>query len=163
LRGQFVIPDEYEGEVVWAMGVVNFNEKNQNSTLKNPLQALGKAIAQFGQKQTPKENPKPKKQPRRYATPIAEDGSFEIFDVVPGEYVLNVRILAPPTGNNYNWNPIANFNKSITVPEVTADSSDEPIDLGEHELSMVKPAEPVPAPTTSSKATVVTPSPLPAK
>jgi len=163
LRGQFVIPDDYEGEVVWAMGVVNFSEKPQNSALKNPLQALGKAIAQFGQKQKPAENLKPKKQPRRYATPIAEDGSFEIFDVVPGEYVMTVRILAPPTGNNYNWNPIANFNKSITVPEVAADSTDEPVDLGEHELSMVKPAEPVPAPATSSKAFTLTPTPVSGK
>ena len=69
LSGRLVIPDDYDGEVLWTMGVVNFSEKNQNAALKNPLQALGKAIAQFGQKQKSAEKPKLKKQPRRYATP----------------------------------------------------------------------------------------------
>jgi len=145
LKGRLVVPEDYEGEVLWAMGLVRFNEQNPNSALKNPLQALGRAIALFGQKPKPTAQAAPQKYPRNYATTIAEDGSFEIHDVAAGKYKMSVQILEPPQGGNYRWNPIATFNKLITVPEVKAESDDELVDLGEHELTMIKPATPEPS------------------
>ena len=139
LKGRLIVPDDYEGHVAWNMGLVQFREQMPGAGANNPLFALGKALAQFGQKSTPAPEETKRKTPRGYATTIAEDGSFEVFDVLPGQYHMNVQLLGAPSGDNYRWNPIGTLHHSVTVPISEAETADEPIDLSEQELTMIQP------------------------
>ncbi len=138
LKGHLTVPDEYEGQVAWNMGLVLFHEQLSGPRWNNPLVALGKALAQFGQEPDPAAKPPVQKFFRSYAAAIAEDGTFEIRDVLPGQYQMVVQLQEPYSGDNYQWKQIGLLHQSVTVPESKSETTDEPIDLGEQELTMVQ-------------------------
>ncbi|KPK34673.1 MAG: hypothetical protein AMJ65_18065, partial [Phycisphaerae bacterium SG8_4] len=75
---------------------------------------------------------------RHYTFRISDDGSFRIEDVIGGKYDLTVWIEERLTGRG-RPEEIAGYYGSIEVPEMPGGRSDEPLDLGELELSMHEP------------------------
>ncbi len=113
LNGQLAMPDTYDGEISWKMGIVQIVE------------------------QAPSDIEEPKWQTYspfklRYASAIWSDGSFEVRDVLPGEYQLKVT-LYPKVQPLGPWKPIGTVTQNLTVPE----SGSEPVDLGELVLETI--------------------------
>ncbi|MBC8217646.1 MAG: redoxin domain-containing protein, partial [Planctomycetes bacterium] len=75
---------------------------------------------------------------RHYVFRIEKDGSFRIEDVIAGEYNLTVWIEERLKGEG-RPEEIAGYYGTIEVPEMSGGRSDEPLDLGELELSMHEP------------------------
>ncbi len=143
LKGRLVVPDDYEGQVVWDMGHIRFGTQTHRAVSRTPFYTLGKALAQLlGHKSTLAAKPDKPVVRRNYTTSIVVDGTFEIYDVMPGQYQMNVQLLEYPEGGNYNWEPIGTLSQAVTVPEAKNEAADEPLDLGEHALTMLKPKSP---------------------
>jgi len=75
---------------------------------------------------------------RQYAFSINKDGSFRIEDVIAGKYQFTVWIEERLTGQG-RPEEIAGYYGTIEVPEIPGGRSDEPLDLGELELTMHNP------------------------
>ncbi len=141
LGGRLRVPDDYTGHVAWSMASVRITEQLQAPT-DGIFKALGRAIGQLGNQQ-----PAPRKRrfTRTYASAVDELGNFAIADVAPGAYRLRVDLYQLPENDNFSWQPIGTLNKSITIPEIEKENDQDPIDLGELMLQIVKPAVPGPA------------------
>lgn len=70
---------------------------------------------------------------RSFPLVVHSDGSFTVEDAAPGTYELNATLHAepvnhglPPTGNK----PLGVANQEVVVPELAADQSSDPIDIG---------------------------------
>jgi peroxiredoxin len=75
---------------------------------------------------------------RHYTFRIDEDGSFRIEDVIAGKYELTVWIEERLTGQG-RPEEIAGYRGMIEVPQMPGGRSDEPLDVGELELTMHEP------------------------
>ncbi|MGD8499952.1 MAG: redoxin domain-containing protein [Phycisphaerales bacterium] len=75
---------------------------------------------------------------RQYTFRIDEDGSFRIEDVIAGKYDFTVWIQERGRGPG-RPEEIAGYYGTIEVPEMPGRRSDEPLDLGELELTMHEP------------------------
>jgi peroxiredoxin/protocatechuate 3,4-dioxygenase beta subunit len=75
---------------------------------------------------------------RHYVFHIKKDGSFRIEDVIAGRYKLTVWIEERLTGQG-RPEEIASYYGTIEVSEMQGGRSDEPLDLGEFELTMHNP------------------------
>jgi peroxiredoxin len=75
---------------------------------------------------------------RQYTFRINHDGSFRIEDVIAGKYDFTVWIEERLTGGQ-RPEEIASYYGTIEVPEMPGGRSDEPLDLGELELTMHDP------------------------
>jgi beta-lactamase regulating signal transducer with metallopeptidase domain/peroxiredoxin len=75
---------------------------------------------------------------RHYTFRINDDGSFRIEDVIAGKYDFTVWI-EERLGGGGPPEEIAGYYGTIEVPEMPGGRSDEPLDLGELELSMHEP------------------------
>ncbi|MHC4627479.1 MAG: carboxypeptidase regulatory-like domain-containing protein, partial [Planctomycetota bacterium] len=75
---------------------------------------------------------------RQYVFHIERDGSFRIEDVIAGRYSFTVWIEERLSGQG-RPEEIGSYYGSIKVPEMAGGRSDEPLDLGELELSMREP------------------------
>jgi peroxiredoxin len=75
---------------------------------------------------------------RQYTFRIDEDGSFRIEDVIAGKYDFTVWIQERRRGPG-RPEEIAGYYGTIEVPEMPGGRSDEPLDLGELELTMHEP------------------------
>ncbi len=65
---------------------------------------------------------------RNYAVEFSDDGSFVIEDVPPGTYSLSFYFTE---GDECGMDrPIGKLSQEVTVPELPAGPSDEPLDLG---------------------------------
>ncbi len=128
IKGKLVVPEGKENLVAWENGVVQIRSSSPNAGVKNAVQALGKKIAQLGQA---KPQPRPRAIPKQYASPIESDGSYEVFDVEPGQYTLTVTIHGEVRDEFNRRNTIAALTQQITVAE-----GQETVDLGEQTLSV---------------------------
>jgi len=135
IKGKVVVPDDYEGPIAWSMGQVSVYEQTPAASgASGFFFHFGKALAEAGPWGTSAQIASPP-QPvvrRSYATAINEQGEFEIDDVLPGKYALNVMVYEPPTGENYSYNMLGTANSTITVPE----EGDSPVEVGEHPLQI---------------------------
>jgi protocatechuate 3,4-dioxygenase beta subunit/thiol-disulfide isomerase/thioredoxin len=80
---------------------------------------------------------------RNYSFTIDPDGRFRIENVEPGTYQLTLQVNDPPPANQSgNSNQIAKLRVDVTVPAlpVGAVYLSEPLDLGTHTLTTIKPA-----------------------
>ncbi len=77
---------------------------------------------------------------RHYSFGINEDGSFRVEDVIAGKYQFTVWIEERFTGRG-SPEEIASYYGTIEVPEIPAGRSNEPLDLGELELTMYSPLQ----------------------
>lgn len=75
---------------------------------------------------------------RDYTFRINEDGSFRIEDVIAGKYELTVWIEEPITARG-RGEEIGSYRGTIEVPQMPGGRSDEPLDLGELELTIHEP------------------------
>jgi len=75
---------------------------------------------------------------RQYTFKINKDGSFRIEDVIAGEYNLTVLIEERLTGQGWP-EEIAGYHGTIEVQDIPGGRSEEPLDLGELELTMHNP------------------------
>jgi len=75
---------------------------------------------------------------RQFAFMTNKDGSFRIEDVVAGEYEFTVWIEERMSGQG-RPEEIATYSGTIEVPQMPGGRSDEPLDLGELELTMNDP------------------------
>lgn len=92
------------------------------------------------QRAKPAEQPAPQRPtPTQYAVIIETDGSFHVDDVPAGEYDLRVQVYEPPTSRLRAVGELrGSINRKVEVPEMPEGRSDEPLDLGEIELDMLK-------------------------
>jgi len=66
-----------------------------------------------------------------YSFAVEADGSFRAEDVEPGTYYLNYDVYEPPADSGGAWGKrIGLVYGKITVPEIPAGHSDEPLDVG---------------------------------
>ena len=75
---------------------------------------------------------------RDYTFRINKDGSFRIEDVIAGRYELTVWIEEPLTAQG-RGEEISSYRGTIEVPQMPGGRSDEPLDLGQLELTMHEP------------------------
>ena len=75
---------------------------------------------------------------RQYTFRIKKDGSFRIEDVIAGEYEFTVWIEERMSSQG-RPEEIATYSGTIEVPQMPGGRSDEPLDLGELELTMNDP------------------------
>ncbi len=75
---------------------------------------------------------------RQYTFFIEKDGSFQIDDVIAGKYKFWVGIEERDSGKGPT-EEIAGYYGTVEVPEMPGGRSDEPLDLGELELTMHNP------------------------
>jgi len=75
---------------------------------------------------------------RDYTFRINDAGSFRIEDVIAGKYELTVWIEEPLTAQG-RGEEIGSYRGTIEVPQMPGGRSDEPLDLGELELTMHDP------------------------
>ncbi len=141
IKGRLTVPDDYTGHVTWSMASVRITEQIQAQP-DSLFKALGRAIGQLGNQQRA---PRQRQFVRTYASTVDELGNFAIADVAPGAYRLDVQLYPPRENDNFNWQQIGSLNKSITIPEIEEENDQDPVDLGELMLQMVKPAVPGPA------------------
>ncbi|MCA9440652.1 MAG: carboxypeptidase regulatory-like domain-containing protein, partial [Candidatus Omnitrophica bacterium] len=84
---------------------------------------------------------------KSYGFKVLPDGAFTIQDVEPGKYDLNVSVLAPPpeaSANaivSYHFNTVAQYNGEAVIPDATGEEADQPVDLGELKLTLLKTKE----------------------
>lgn len=78
---------------------------------------------------------------RQYTFRINNDGSFQIEDVIDGKYELTVWIEEPLTAQGRGAE-IGGYRGMVEVPQMPGGRSDEPLDLGELELTMHEPDQP---------------------
>ena len=130
VQGQLLVPEDTIDLVAWNLGVVQLFERPKNTQVNSAIQTLGRTIAQLGQRRI--EPAKPVFY-RNYACPINEDGSYQLHDVLPGEYQLRVLIYSHQEAGNYNLQPIANYSDNITIPE-----GEEEFKLGKQTLNLVE-------------------------
>ena len=71
---------------------------------------------------------------RQYAFEIKKDGAFRIEDVIPGRYSFTVFIETPPGQRPFG--EIGSYNGTMAVPPMPENRSDQPLDLGQLELTM---------------------------
>lgn len=139
VEGRMVPPEDFEGTVPWHMGSVQLYQTTPN-TSSNFFYKVGEALSRASGDTTSRATAQQQHR-RSYAVAIDNEGRFQIEDVEPGTYGMRVQIYAIPEGNRYNWNPMANYSRNITIPE-TEEEPAEAIDLGEMELQMLEPPEP---------------------
>jgi len=111
IKGQLLEPIDNDGEFPWHQGVVKLTQQIDNGSSKNPL--LGD---------------------RTFAAVIAADGSFEIDDVLPGEYKIHVLINTLSVNGN-RWNLFARAEQSCTIAHTHSSSDVAVVDLGEIQLA----------------------------
>jgi hypothetical protein len=75
---------------------------------------------------------------RHYTFRINDDGTFRIEDVIAGKYDFTVWMEERPTGQG-RPEEIGSYHGTIEVPQMPGGRSDEPLDLGELELTMHEP------------------------
>lgn len=135
IKGKVVVPKDYEGPIAWSMGQVSAYEQPPAATRAGGFfYQFGKALAEAGPWGL-SAGTAPSSQPvvrRSYAATIDEGGEFQIDDVLPGYYTLNIVVYEPPSGENYSYNVLGTGNGTITVPEEGV----EAIDGGEFQLSI---------------------------
>lgn len=140
IKGKLLAPPEFGNQANWSMAVVQVSTRHTpNVTAQGIFSSIGRAIGQLSQgggaaatQSTPAER-------RSYAAAISPEGDFEIFDVEPGDYTISVQMYATPTGNNFNWQPIARLSQSIAVSDLEVEKQQDTLDLGEFTLSTVAP------------------------
>lgn len=77
--------------------------------------------------------------PTQYALIVEPDGSFRVDDIPAGEYDLRVEVYDPPDSKYRAFGELrGSINRKVEVPEMSGGRSDEPLDLGEIELDMLK-------------------------
>lgn len=86
------------------------------------------------------EQPAPQRpMPTQYAVIIETDGSFRVDDVPAGEYDWRVQVYDQPTSRLRGFGELrGSINRKVEVPEMPGGRSDEPLDLGEIEVDMLK-------------------------
>lgn len=67
---------------------------------------------------------------RTFAMQVAEDGSFRIEDVPPGDYTLQVNLTEPNSDGFSMGRSIGSLVYDVTVEEIPGGQTDEPLDLG---------------------------------
>ena len=73
-------------------------------------------------------HPRPQVTWRQYAMEVADDGTFRIEDVLPGNYRINIF----PQMTQGGGRPLTPYNSQFTVPGVPGGGySDQPVDLGD--------------------------------
>jgi hypothetical protein len=109
-KGRLVAVEDAKPQIHWNMGAVLLSRKDADGQADGDL-------------------------PSQYGSAIKPDGTFEIFDVVPGQYQLKVGIysVAAPTDNN--WNEIARLTQAC---EVSSEDESEVINLGTLTVSLVE-------------------------
>jgi hypothetical protein len=148
------VPKDFPGPITWNMGAVQLYESQNMPSAQNLFQKLGQAIAQST---APRAVPQPVPAFRRsYAAAFEDEGSFEVFDMLPGTYQMSVTMYQRE-GNQMNWNPVGSYSRVITVPE----EGDETIDLGSMEMKMTA-RQPVAPATATGTLQIATPVPAPA-
>jgi peroxiredoxin len=75
---------------------------------------------------------------RSYSFRIDDDGSFRVEDVIAGKYRLDAIVEEPDVGQDW-LEEIASYYGTVEVPQMPSGRSDEPLDLGERELTMREP------------------------
>jgi hypothetical protein len=83
---------------------------------------------------------------KNYAVEMKPDGSFDVEDVVPGTYSLNISVRIN-NGNPWAQPPIAQGSTTITVPDTFNPTT--PIDVGEVVLAPTPTTPPGVAPSSS--------------
>lgn len=86
---------------------------------------------------------------RHYPILFAEDGSFRIDEVVPGQYQFWMQIYDPSDPDAFAYSRyIAQFNGTFAVPQGPDENGAKPLDIGEFELTLNRKIEPgkTPAP-----------------
>jgi thiol-disulfide isomerase/thioredoxin len=77
-------------------------------------------------------------QRRSYAVKVESDGSFRVEDVPAGTYLLSIQVNAPVPGDRGGFGELlGSAAKEFTVPEMPGGRSDDPLDIGSLELTLV--------------------------
>jgi hypothetical protein len=108
LRGHLMAPDDAGKAIDWNMGVVRLA--------------------------TPDKIDSEMASDTKYATAIGPDGTFDIFDVLPGNYIIRGTIYSETSGPNGRWIPIATLQQPC---EVVEGDRAEPVDLGTFTVELV--------------------------
>jgi peroxiredoxin len=83
------------------------------------------------------------KDTHQFGLALETDGSFRIHDVPPGNYELRGE-LREGGATDFPWNAkvLGRVNQEVVVPERTANKPNEPLDIGEFVLQLVKNLKP---------------------
>lgn len=137
VTGRLTVPADFADKVAWHMGSVSLTERREPTGVEGFFYRLGQTIGQATAGNFTSSPPRQQDNPPTYAAAIADDGSYQIDDVPSGDYELRVTLYAAPVGNDFDYNPAGNLRAKVVVEEAEQDSS-EPMDVGEHELVMIK-------------------------
>jgi len=76
---------------------------------------------------------------RSYGVKIEDDGTFRIEDVIPGNYILRLRLYERPKDKPYGLGDyIGSVNYEFEIPDMNEVYSDAPLDIGVVELELKK-------------------------
>jgi peroxiredoxin len=79
------------------------------------------------------------RQRRSYPVMISSDGTFRVEDVPAGAYGLHISVYEKPRDQRYGYGElIGSLNYEFEVPDVNEGDSDEPLDIGTHEIEIRK-------------------------
>ena len=74
---------------------------------------------------------------RSFSFGLNADGTFRIEDIPAGEYTLSIQLHEPPTSGSCGFgDALGRAHTEVVVPEMPDGRSDEPLDVGELELTL---------------------------
>lgn len=145
VRGRFVLPEDFDERYDWEfamptthldvqMPVIPFPEGAEEKERQAWFVEWAKTPAGKAWEVASEKYFEARYKPFR--TQVADDGSFEFFNLGPGEYVLEVKLALPGT-SAYGDNILATLETKFVVPEFAEEF--QTVDLGELELELVNP------------------------
>lgn len=136
VTGTLTAPKTYTEPVAWQMGAIQMIPR-VNMPPQTPagfFESIGRAIAGSSSPRpvVQPQPPRPEGPQNHYGSVIDNSGMFEFFAVKPGTYQLNLQMYGLKA-NQRDYNNRITLNVPVTVPE---GANDEPVDLGNFEITM---------------------------
>lgn len=149
--GKVAAPESYTKPIDWPIGNSTLMTQPVKPTLPENWKSLSdeERRAWYTEWQKSPEFVDSRIKQRSFAVQYQPDGSFRIDDVTSGTYQLNCNFAEEPDGKQFGrGETIGTLSKEVTIPEMEGGRSDEPLDLGTLEVTIVTTLEvgkPVPA------------------
>lgn len=129
--GQLTAPADMAERVDWKMGAVSLQTRRNPTGSRGFFYDLGRVLGQASSLGVEDAPPATDERPSAtYSSAIDAAGRFEIVDVPPGDYDLQVTLYEKLDGNDNNFQNLGMLRTFVTIPA----EGEGPFDLGKHEL-----------------------------